>query len=57
MKIRIKLLLMKEIERRNTQRVKAFTEHRKRPLRERHKNPIGIWRSPGKSPDGRCNDL
>lgn len=50
MHIRIRLLLMKEIERRNTQRIKAFTERRKRPLRKRQEKPMRNRDSPDAKP-------
>ena len=50
MKIRIKLLLMKEIEHKNSERIKAFTERRKRPLRNRQKKPMRNRDSPDEKP-------
>ena len=50
MKIRIRLLLMKEIEHKNSERIKAFTERRKRPLRHRQRKPMRNREGPDKKP-------
>lgn len=41
MHIRIKLLLLREIERRNQERVDAYEEQRKGPAKKRKKKPLG----------------
>ena len=40
MKIRIKLLLLREIERRNDERIAAFVDRRKRPSGPTKKRPM-----------------
>lgn len=41
MHIRIKLLLMWEIERRNQERIEAYEKQRKQPSGKRKKKPLG----------------
>ena len=50
MHIRIRLLLMKEIDRRNQERIDAYITGQERPPRRRKKKPMRNRRRPGKKP-------
>ena len=50
MHIRIRLLLMKEIDKRNQERIEAYMAGRERPPRPRKKKPMRNRRRHGKKP-------